>query len=131
MSAITCWLNTSATKSTLWLKPKSDAPLKSNPFLNLGSRAEVDMLVTILREAFARGVSYEVSVDLADIVTTKSGSLAVQSTLAKVLNSMTETVKAEAKPVDDSTVALANEFLNSLAKRPVVAVEDTDDDYDF
>lgn len=133
MSTLTCFLNTSPTKSVLWLKDKSGL-LKTNPFLNLESDNARDILVEILREAFARGTSFEILVDVKDIQTRQNGSMSVKTDLATILANMVETVKAEPKPVDTKALAKAESLLASLRTRPVVervAVGGTTDDEDI
>lgn len=119
MSTLTCFLNTSPSKSVLWLKDKSGL-LKTNPFLNLESNQARDILVEILREAFARGTSFEIMIDVKDIQTRQNGSMSVVTTLDSILNSMVETVKAEPKPVDEKSLARAEALLSGLRARPAV-----------
>jgi hypothetical protein len=133
MSTLTCWISTSPTKNVLWLKDKSGL-LKTNPFLNLESNQARDILVEILREAFNRGTSFEVLVDVRDIQTRSNGSMSVKTDLETILANMVETVKAEAKPVNTQALAKAESLLAGLRSRPVVervAVAGTTDDDDI
>jgi hypothetical protein len=139
MSTLTCFLNTSETKSVLWLKDKSGL-LKTNPFLNLESNQARDILVEILREAFARGTSFEIMIDVKDIQTRQNGTMSVVATLDSVLSSMSETVKAAPKPVDEKSLARAEALLSGLRARPAVervavggSTDDSDviDDFEF
>lgn len=133
MSTLTCWISTSPTKNVLWLKDKSGL-LKTNPFLNLESNQARDILVEILREAFNRGTSFEVLVDVRDIQTRSNGSMSVKTDLETILANMVETVKAEAKPVNTQALAKAEAMLAGLRSRPVVervAVAGTTDDDDI
>jgi hypothetical protein len=133
MSTLTCFLNTSETKSVLWLKDKSGL-LKTNPFLNLESNQARDILVDILREAYKRGASFEVMVDIKDIQTRQNGSMSVVATLDSILDSMSETVKAAPKPVDEKSLARAEALLSDLRNRPTVeriVVGGSTDDSDF
>jgi sugar/nucleoside kinase (ribokinase family) len=119
MSTLTCWLSTSPTKNVLWLKDKSGL-LKGNPFLNLESNAARDILVEVLREAFARGTSFEVIVDVRDIQTRKDGTMSVKADLDTILTNMVETVKVESKPISNDALAKAEALLSGLRARPVV-----------
>jgi hypothetical protein len=133
MSTLTCFLNTSPTKNVLWLKDKSGL-LKGNPFMNLESNQARDILIDILREAYVRGTSFELLIDVRDIQTRQNGTMSVSSTLETILSTMTETVKAEPKPVDTKALAKAESLLAGLRSRPVierVAVAGTTDDDDL
>jgi hypothetical protein len=133
MSTLTCFLNTSPTKNVLWLKDKSGL-LKGNPFMNLESNQARDILIDILREAYVRGTSFELLIDVRDIQTRQNGTMSVSSTLETILSTMTETVKAEPKPVDTKALAKAESLLAGLRSRPVVervAVAGTTDDDDI
>ena len=133
MSTLTCFLNTSPTKNVLWLKDKSGL-LKGNPFMNLESNQARDILIDILREAYVRGTSFELLIDVRDIQTRQNGTMSVSSTLETILSTMTETVKAEPKPVDTKALAKAESLLAGLRSRPVierVAVDGTTDDDDI
>lgn len=126
---LTCWLNTSATKDSVWVKPKDTNGLVSDSvFVNLESKDALAVLVAVLRQAFAKKVSYEVAIDTADIQRSKSGSLFVKSTLAEVLDCMVETVRAESTPVDPKALAKAEALLADLAKRESVSVSPVADD---
>lgn len=119
MSAITCWLNTSANKPSVWAKPKATGVITENIFVNLESNDAMDALVAILRAAFEAKVSYEITVDIESIQRSKSGSFFVKSDLATMLNTMVETVRVETKPVAPETMAKADAILAQLAARRV------------
>ena len=87
--------------------------------MNLESKDALIVLVTILREAFAKKVSYEVIVNIEDIQRSKGGSLFIKSTLAEMLGAMTESARAESAPVDPKALAKAQALLADLAKREV------------
>lgn len=120
MTTLTGWLNTSATKDSVWVKPKDTNTLvNTNIFVNLESKDALLILVAILREAFVKKVSYEMLVETADIQRSKGGSLFIKSTLAEVLAAMTESARAESTPVDPKALAKAQALLAELAKREV------------
>ena len=121
MSTLTCWLSTTKPdgKNVIWLKDKSGL-LKGNPFLNLESNSARDILIEILREAFARQTSFEVIVDVRDIQTRKDGTMSVKADLETILTTMVETVKVEPKPVSNDALAKAEALLSGLRARPVV-----------
>lgn len=120
MTTLTGWLNTSATKDSVWVKPKDTNTLvNTNIFVNLESKEALLILVAILREAFTKKVSYEMLVETADIQRSKGGSLFIKSTLAEVLGAMTESARAESTPVDPKALAKAQALLAELAKREV------------
>jgi len=120
MTTLTGWLNTSATKDSVWVKPKDTNTLvNTNIFVNLESKDALLILVAILREAFVKKVSYEMVVETADIQRSKGGSLFIKSTLAEVLAAMTESARAESTPVDPKALAKAQALLAELAKREV------------
>lgn len=120
MTTLTGWLNTSATKDSVWVKPKDTNTLvNTNIFVNLESKDALLILVAILREAFTKKVSYEMLVETADIQRSKGGSLFIKSTLAEVLAAMTESARAESTPVDPKALAKAQALLAELAKREV------------
>lgn len=128
MATLEGWLNTSKDKSSVWVKPTNgNGAITDSVFVNLESREALDILVTILREAFAKKVSYQVVVGVEDIQRSKGGSLFVKSTLAEVLDVMVETARAESAPVDPSALSKAQAILASLAEReaPVVSSDDT------
>ena len=120
MATLEGWLNTSKDKDSVWVKPKdTNGFIKDNVFVNLESKDALIVLVTILREAFAKKVSYEVIVNIEDIQRSKGGSLFVKSTLAEMLGVMTESARAESAPVDPKALAKAQALLADLAKREV------------
>ena len=120
MATLTGWLNTSATKDSVWVKPKDTNTLvNTNIFVNLESKDALLILVAILREAFTKKVSYEMVIETADIQRSKGGSLFIKSTLAEVLAAMTESARAESTPVDPKALAKAQALLAELAKREV------------
>jgi vesicle coat complex subunit len=132
MSTLTCWLNTSPTKPTVWLVDKSSL-LKGSVFVNLESSQARDILVDILRSAYTKGVSYELLVDVSDINTAKPTAMNIKLDLETVLSNMVETVKAPPKPVDAKVLSKAEAMLAKLAALPsvervVVAGSTTDDD---
>jgi len=135
MSTLTCWLNASKdpAKSTIWLKDKS-GKLKDSLFLNLESKEASKVLSGLIREAFVRGTSFEVLVDVRDIkISDKTESKSVRATLDFILDNMTETVKSEPVELPDATLAKANAILADLSSRPVVervSVAGTTDDDD-
>ena len=123
MATLEGWLNTSKDKDSVWVKPKdSNGFIKDNVFVNLESKDALIVLVTILREAFAKKVSYDVIINIEDIQRSKGGSLFVKSTLAEVLDTMTESARAESAPVDPKSLAKAQALLADLAKREVAEV---------
>jgi hypothetical protein len=129
MAEMQGWLNTSASKDSVWVKPKdSNGFMKDNVFVNLESKDALAVLVAILREAFAKKVSYEVIVNIEDIQRSKGGSLFVKSTLNEVLESMTEAKRAESAPVDPSALAKAQALLAELAKREAEVTSSESDD---
>jgi vesicle coat complex subunit len=113
------WLNTSPTKSTVWLVDKSGL-LKGSVFVNLESTQARDILVDILRNAYTKGVSFELAVDVKDIDTTKSTAMKVRVDLETVLSTMVQTVKAEPKPIDAKVLSKAEALLAELAILPAV-----------
>ena len=120
MATLEGWLNTSKDKDSVWVKPKdTNGFIKDNVFVNLESKDALIVLVTILREAFAKKVSYEAIVNIEDIQRSKGGSLFVKSTLAEMLGAMTESARAESAPVDPKALAKAQALLADLAKREV------------
>lgn len=120
MSAMAGWLNTSKDKDSVWVKPKdTNGLITTNIFVNLESKDALAILVTILREAFTKKVSYEMVIETADIQRSKGGSLFIKSTLAEVLGLMTESARAESAPVDPKALAKAQALLADLAKREV------------
>lgn len=134
MTTLTGWLNTSATKDSVWVKPKDTNTLvNTNIFVNLESKDALLILVAILREAFTKKVSYEMIVETADIQRSKGGSLFIKSTLAEVLAAMTESARAESTPVDPKALAKAQALLAELAKRetPEAPAVESDDFLSF
>ncbi len=132
MATLEGWLNTSASKDSVWVKPKdTNGFIKDNVFVNLESKDALVVLVMILREAFAKKVSYEVIVNVEDIQRSKGGSLFVKSTLAEVLDTMVETTRAESAPVDPKSLAKAQALLADLARREVAEVTASDDFLSF
>lgn len=132
MSSLAGWLNTSKDKDSVWVKPKdTNGFIKDNVFVNLESKDALIVLVTILREAFAKKVSYEVIVNIEDIQRSKGGSLFVKSTLAEMLGAMTESARAESAPVDPKALAKAQALLADLAKRemPEAPTSSVSDDF--
>jgi vesicle coat complex subunit len=126
------WLNTSPTKSTVWLVDKSGL-LKGSVFVNLESTQARDILVDILRNAYTKGVSFELAVDVKDIDTTKPTAMKVRVDLETVLSTMVQTVKAEPKAIDAKVLSKAEALLAELAilpavERVVVGGQSTDDD---
>lgn len=120
---LTCWLNTSATKDSVWVKPKdTNGLVKDSVFVNLESKDALGILVSILREAFNKKVSYEVIVETNAIQRSKGGSLFVKSTLAEMLDSMVESTRSESVPVDPKALAKAQALLADLAKREASSV---------
>lgn len=104
MSILNFWLNTSSTKQSIWLVDKSGL-LKGSVFVNLESIEARDELVTHLRVAYDKGVSYELAVDVKDIDTTKPASMKVRFDVDTVISNMVETVKAKPKPLDRKVLA--------------------------
>ena len=132
MATLEGWLNTSKDKDSVWVKPKdTNGFIKDNVFMNLESKDALIVLVTILREAFAKKVSYEVIVNIEDIQRSKGGSLFVKSTLAEMLGAMTESARAESAPVDPKALAKAQALLADLAKRemPEAPTSSVSDDF--
>jgi hypothetical protein len=128
MATLEGWLNTSKAKDSVWVKPKdSNGFITDNVFVNLESKDALVILVQILREAFAKKVSYEVIVDVENIQRSKGGSLFVKSTLAEVLDSMVESARAESIPVDPASLAKAQALLADLSSREVAITEESDD----
>jgi hypothetical protein len=113
------WLNTSPTKSTVWLVDKSGL-LKGSVFVNLESTQARDILVDILRNAYTKGVSFELAVDVKDINTAKPTAMKVRVDLETVLSTMVQTVKAEPKPIDAKVLSKAEALLAELAILPAV-----------
>lgn len=129
MATLEGWLNTSKDKDSVWVKPKdTNGFITDSIFVNLESKDALGVLVSILREAFVKKVSYEVIVDVDNIQRSKGGSLFVKSTLAEVLDSMVETARAESAPVDPKALAKAQALLADLANRkaPTVVTESDD-----
>jgi vesicle coat complex subunit len=113
------WLNTSPTKSTVWLVDKSGL-LKGSVFVNLESTQARDILVDILRNAYTKGVSFELAVDVKDINTAKPTAMNLRVDLDTVLSTMVQTVKAEPKPIDAKVLSKAEALLAELATLPAV-----------
>ena len=113
------WLNTSPTKSTVWLVDKSGL-LKGSVFVNLESTQARDILVDILRNAYTKGVSFELAVDVKDINTAKPTAMNLRVDLETVLSTMVQTVKAEPKPIDAKVLSKAEALLAELAILPAV-----------
>lgn len=129
---LTCWLNTSPTKPTVWLVDKSGL-LKGSVFVNLESTQARDILVDILRSAYNKGVSFELLVDAKDIDTSKPAAMKIRVDLETVLSNMVQAVKAAPKPIDAKVLSKAEALLAELAvlpavERVVVAGSTTDDD---
>jgi len=116
---LTFWLNTSPTKSTVWLVDKSGL-LKGSVFVNLESTQARDILVDILRNAYTKGVSFELAVDVKDINTAKPTAMNFRVDLDTVLSTMVQTVKAEPKPIDAKVLSKAEALLADLATLPAV-----------
>jgi hypothetical protein len=132
MANLAGWLNTSKDKDSVWVKPKdTNGLITTNIFVNLESRDALAVLVTILREAFAKKVSYELSVSAEDIQRSKGGSLFVKTTLSTVLNTMVESARQESAPVDPKALAKAQALLADLAKREVPEAPATAESADF
>jgi len=126
------WLNTSPTKQNVWLVDKSGL-LKGSVFVNLESIEARDELVAHLRNAYDKGVSYELAVDVKDIDTTKPTAMKLRVDVDTVISNMVETVKAEPKPLDRKVLAkfeALNAKLDALpsVERVVVGGPSTDDD---
>jgi vesicle coat complex subunit len=113
------WLNTSPTKPTVWLVDKSGL-LKGSVFVNLESTQARDILVDILRNAYTKGVSFELAVDVKDINTAKPTAMNLRVDLDTVLSTMVQTVKAEPKPIDAKVLSKAEALLADLATLPAV-----------
>ena len=129
MATLEGWLNTSATKDSVWVKPKdTNGFIKDNVFVNLESKDALIVLVTILREAFAKKVSYEIIVNIEDIERSKGGSLFVKSTLEGIIDTMVETTRAESAPVDPTALTKAQALLADLARREVAEVTASESD---
>ena len=129
---LTCWLNTSPTKPTVWLVDKSGL-LKGSVFVNLESTQARDILVDILRSAYNKGVSFELLDDAKDIDTSKPAAMKIRVDLETVLSNMVQAVKAAPKPIDAKVLSKAEALLAELAvlpvvERVVVAGSTTDDD---
>ena len=129
---LTCWLNTSPTKPTVWLVDKSGL-LKGSVFVNLESTQARDILVDILRSAYNKGVSFELLVDAKDIDTSKPAAMKIRVDLETVLSNMVQAVKAAPKPIDAKVLSKAEALLAELAvlpavERVVVAGSTTDND---
>ena len=129
---LTCWLNTSPTKQNVWLVDKSGL-LKGSVFVNLESIEARDELVAHLRNAYDKGVSYELAVDVKDIDTTKPTAMKLRVDVDTVISNMVETVKAEPKPLDRKVLAkfeALNAKLDALpsVERVVVGGPSTDND---
>jgi len=134
MATLEGWLNTSKDKDSVWVKPKdTNGLITTNIFVNLESRDALAVLVTILREAFTKKVSYEVVVDTANIERSKGGSLFVKTTLSTVLNTMVESARQESVPVAPEALAKAQALLADLAKRetPKAPAVESDDFLSF
>jgi len=126
------WLNTSPTKQNVWLVDKSGL-LKGSVFVNLESIEARDELVAHLRNAYDKGVSYELAVDVKDIDTTKPTAMKLRVDVDTVISNMVETVKAEPKPLDRKVLAkfeALNAKLDALpsVERVVVGGPSTDND---
>lgn len=122
MSTLTCWINASQdpTKSTVWLRDQSGL-LKDSIFLNLESKEASFVLSSLMREAFAKGTSFAVMVDVRDIkISDKTQAKSVKASLDFILDNMIETVKVETPKLSDTTLAKANAILATLDARPKV-----------
>lgn len=129
MATLEGWLNTSKDKSSVWVKPTNgNGAITDSVFVNLESREALDILVTILRQAFAKKVSYKVMVGVEDIQRSKGGSLFVKSTLAEVLDSMEESTRSESDPIAPQALAKAQSILADLASREVATEATASDD---
>jgi hypothetical protein len=129
MATLEGWLNTSKEKSSVWVKPTNDnGAITDSVFVNLESKDATELLVTILRQAFAKKVSYKVMVDVENIKRSKGGSLFVKSTLAEVLDSMEETTRGESEPIAPQALSKAQAILNDLASREVATEATASDD---
>ena len=113
------WLNTSPTKQNVWLVDKSGL-LKGSVFVNLESIEARDELVAHLRNAYDKGVSYELAVDVKDIDTTKPTAMKLRVDVDTVISNMTETVKAEPKPLDRKVLAKFEALNAKLSALPSV-----------
>lgn len=119
MSQIQGWLNTSATKNSIWVKPKGGI-LNESVFINLENAPATTMLANLLREAYQKKVSFEMTVNLADIKRSKNGAAFVSMTLAQVLDLMVKSERIEAK-VDEKAAAKAAAILAELGTLPTPA----------
>jgi vesicle coat complex subunit len=88
--------------------------------VNLESTQARDILVDILRNAYTKGVSFELAVDVKDINTAKPTAMNLRVDLDTVLSTMVQTVKAEPKPIDAKVLSKAEALLADLATLPAV-----------
>lgn len=119
MSQLIGWLNTSPTKTSVWLKPKSGV-LNESIFVNLESNDALKELVELLREAYTKRVSFEMEVELTSIKRGKSGKAFIVSTLGEVLDSMRKSEKTVVV-VDEAAAKKAAAIRAELAAMPTPA----------
>jgi hypothetical protein len=130
MATLQGWLNTSKDKLSVWVKPTDNTgAITDNVFVNLESKDATELLVGILREAFAKKVSYTFSVNVEHIQRSKGGSLFIKSTLETVLDNMVETTREPSAPISATALSKAQAILNDLAKRKASVEESASDDY--
>ena len=129
MATLEGWLNTSKDKSSVWVKPTDNkGAITDSVFVNLESKDATEILVAILREAFAKKVVYTFSVSVDDIQRAKSGNLFIRTTLDTVLDRMVETTREPSAPIAAATIAKAQSILANLAKRETIAEVTPSDD---
>jgi hypothetical protein len=124
MSTLTCWINASkdSSSASVWLKDSSGL-LKDSVFLNLESKDNNKVLADLCREAFARGTSFSLLLDVRDIkISEKSGSKSVKSSLEFVLDNLFETVKTPKVEISDVALVKANALFADLQSRPKVQI---------
>jgi hypothetical protein len=141
MAEILCFVNASKKPESqvVWLVPRTKGLLKSNPFVNFASKAESGVIADLVRDAFTKGVSYEISLNIEAVKASSNGeSLFVKTTLDKFVEKMSEVTRVEPE-IDKAALAKVEALRQSLAKKPVARVSaemdcDTtplDDDFDL
>lgn len=132
---ITCWLNTSPTKQSVWLKPIGSGLVKGNIFVNGLASGDRDVIVGLLRKCFGRGVSVVVDLPIEGIVADKSGALGTTALTATAIVDLIESAMDRPTPVADPALverasAIADRLAGLPARAPRPSVEADDDDGD-
>lgn len=129
------WLNTSATKESVWVKPTGSGPIQTSVFVNGLSPADRTIIVELLRACFGRGISVVVDLPIEGIVASKSGALGTTALTASMIVDIVESAMnrpaPEADPIVVERASAILERLSALPARPTptsAPAEKTDDE---